>query len=65
MKVADIKKKAKGMGIEAGKLGKKDLVRAIQTAEGNPACFDSGVRDCAQMKCCWRDDCQVQGKLAL
>lgn len=57
MKVADIRKKAKSLGVETGKLARKDLVRAIQAAEGNPQCFDSGRNDCPEMKCCWRKDC--------
>lgn len=57
MKVADIRKKAKSLGVESGKLGKKELVRAIQAAEGNPQCFDSGRADCSEAKCCWRSDC--------
>lgn len=57
MKVTDIKKKAKSLGVEPGKMAKTDLVRAIQAAEGNPQCFDSGRPECAEAKCCWRMDC--------
>ena len=57
MKMPDIKKKAKALGVAAGIGSKKaDLIRAIQRAEGNTACFGSGDRSCPQMTCCWRSD---------
>ena len=58
MKMSDIKKKAKSLGIKVGIGSKKaDLIRAIQTAEGNTACFGSGDKSCPHMDCCWRTDC--------
>lgn len=55
MKIAEIQKKAKKMGVKAtGKKG--DMIKRIQEAEGNNPCF--GARSqCSQMDCCWRDDC--------
>ena len=61
MKMADIQKKAKAMGIKPGKMKKAELIRMIQTEEGNFSCFqtsDSG--QCSQESCCWRDDCMVE-----
>ena len=58
MTVKDIKVIAKKMGIQAGKIKKADLIRTIQAAEGNTACFQTGVMEsCGQENCCWRSDC--------
>ena len=57
MKVAEIKEKAKALGVKPGKMNKTDLIRAIQTQEGNTACFQNGSPVCDQMGCCWRADC--------
>lgn len=58
MKVEEIKEKAKTMGIKPGKMKKSDLVRAIQQAEGNTECYNSGKVDtCGQDQCLWREDC--------
>ena len=47
------------MGIKAGKMKKCDLIRSIQLAEGNDACFDTGAaRECGQQECLWREDCR-------
>ena len=59
MKIQDIKDIAKKKGINAGKMTKTDLIRAIQIAEGNNACFaTSSVLTCGQMNCLWRADCK-------
>lgn len=58
MKVEEIKVIAKQHGIKVGKLKKAELVRAIQEAEGNNACFETGqAAGCGQAGCLWRDDC--------
>ena len=57
MKMPDIKKKAQAIGVNPAKLKKGDLIRAIQKAEGNPACFGSGTSACPYLDCCWREDC--------
>ncbi len=58
MKMADIKKKAKKAGVTAGKKNKRDLIRAIQSAEGNSPCFQSDIAPvCGVMDCLWREDC--------
>jgi len=58
MKLDDIKEIAKQHNIKPGKMKKADLVRAIQQAEGNVACFDTGISEqCDQGKCLWREDC--------
>ena len=57
MKWLEIRKKAAGMGISIRGLKKPDLIRALQTLEGNVPCFDTGRQDCDQLQCCWRGDC--------
>ncbi|MFH1642135.1 MAG: SAP domain-containing protein [Nanoarchaeota archaeon] len=57
MKTNDVIKKAKKLGIKAGKMKKGDIVRAIQKAEGNFDCFESAIGDCDQVCCTWRTDC--------
>ncbi len=58
MRMQEIKQVAKEMGIKAGRLRKRELIRAIQSAEGNSPCFQSDVASsCQQLDCCWRDDC--------
>jgi hypothetical protein len=59
MKILDIKAIAKKKGINAGKMDKTDLIRAIQRAEGNNPCFaTASVQTCGQMNCQWRADCK-------
>ncbi len=59
MKLDEIKEIAKQHNIKAGKMKKADLVRAIQEAEGNDICFETGSADsCGQGACLWREDCK-------
>ncbi|MDD5286407.1 MAG: SAP domain-containing protein [Desulfuromonadaceae bacterium] len=58
MKLEEIKEIALQHNIKVGKLKKAELVKAIQTAEGNEACFGSGQSSgCGQESCLWRTDC--------
>jgi hypothetical protein len=58
MKLEEIKEIAKRYDIKIGKLKKADLVRAIQAAEMNDICFETGkASECGQEKCLWRTDC--------
>jgi len=58
MKLEEIKEIAKQHDIKVGKLKKAELVRAIQSAEGNEVCFESGKSaECGQAECLWRVDC--------
>lgn len=57
MKVAEVKKRAKKVGITPGKMKKAELVRAIQTAEGSNACFGRSNGQCSESKCCFIEDC--------
>lgn len=59
MKAEEIKKIARQRGVEPGKMKKGEIIRAIQQAEGNPACFGTGkAAECGQTNCLWRDNCK-------
>jgi hypothetical protein len=59
MKLDDVKDVAKKHDIKVGKLKKAELVRAIQTAELNDSCFETGkAAECGQEECLWREDCK-------
>ena len=58
IKLDEIKEIARQHGIKAGRMRKAELVRAIQSAEGNEACFETGKAPvCGQDACLWRADC--------
>ena len=58
MKMQEVREKAKELGLKPGKIKKKaDLIRAIQSEEGNTPCFQTEVNNCDQAECCWRNDC--------
>jgi len=57
MELAEIKTKAKALGIKPGRMKKKELIHSIQLAEGNFDCFDKAANCCDQPECCFRDDC--------
>ena len=57
MKVVEIKARAKAMGLAARGKRKLELIRSIQTQEGNFPCFGTSSGQCDQQDCCWRDDC--------
>jgi hypothetical protein len=58
MKMAEIRKKAQNLGLNSGKMKKADLIRSIQTKEGNDPCYKVKNGSCDQYECCWRDDCK-------
>ncbi len=58
MKLEDVRTIAKSHGIKPNHLSKTELIKVIQTEEGNFDCFgsaDSG--ECNQENCIWREDC--------
>lgn len=58
MRLSDIEKKAKVLGIkDTWKHSKKDLIKTIQRAEGNFDCFGTAKGSCDQLQCYWRSDC--------
>jgi hypothetical protein len=59
MKLEEIKKIAQQHNIKVGKMKKAELIRAIQQAENNEACFETGqAAACGQKHCMWREDCE-------
>lgn len=59
MKIEQIREIAKQRGVKTGKMKKGEIIRAIQEAEGNPTCFDTGkAAECGEMSCLWREDCK-------
>jgi hypothetical protein len=54
----EIRAKAKALGISVMATTKKaDLIRQIQSAEGNFDCFGTAKDYCDQWRCCFREDC--------
>lgn len=58
MKLEEIRSIARQHQIRTAKLNKAELIRSIQGAEGNPACFNThSSASCGQSACLWRGDC--------
>ena len=58
MQIQQIRNRAKEMGLKTSRLSKVDLVRQIQSAEGNFDCFATAMDGiCDRKDCVWRDDC--------
>ncbi|MGA2171817.1 MAG: Rho termination factor N-terminal domain-containing protein [Sedimentisphaerales bacterium] len=57
MTMADIKDKAKNLGINPADMKKTDLIRAIQQAEGYATCYGTSQGTCQWTNCCFRPDC--------
>jgi hypothetical protein len=59
MTFAEIKQIAIEHGIRVVGVKKADIVRAIQTLEGNTPCFASGkATECGQPNCNWAAACE-------
>jgi hypothetical protein len=60
MKLGDVRSIAKSHSIKPDHLSKAELIKAIQTEEGNFACFATASSgECDQVGCLWREDCFV------
>lgn len=61
MDIKEIKNIAKKKGIKIlSSMGKKEIIRSIQKAEGNSECFGTGKANiCGQIQCSWRMDCSA------
>jgi hypothetical protein len=58
MKMEDVKKKAKKLSINFGKMSKAELIQAIQRTEGNTPCYgNSNNGNCPYTNCCFKSDC--------
>jgi hypothetical protein len=58
MRLEVVRAIAKSHGLRAGRRSKEDLIKSIQSEEGNFDCYgsaDQGV--CDQEACLWRVDC--------
>jgi hypothetical protein len=63
MKLEEIRSIARTHGIRPEQMDRIELVRAIQTAEGNPTCFATVPdRVCSQVNCLWRKDCFAESQ---
>jgi len=58
MRLSEIEKKAKSLGIkDTWRYSKKDLIKTIQRKEGNFDCFGNSRGSCSQSVCCWHTEC--------
>ena len=57
MTIPEVKRKAREIGVRPGRLKKSELIRAIQTAEGNMACYGTAKGGCPNADCCFMVDC--------
>lgn len=58
MNITDIQKIAQARGITATNQFKTELIRNIQTREGNFDCYATAYEGvCDQLGCIWREDC--------
>ncbi len=58
MTLKEIQQIARVRGVKPGKLGKTELVRALQREERCTPCFASEqAASCDQGNCLWRGDC--------
>lgn len=55
MKLGDVRSVAKSRSIKPNHLSKTELIKAIQTVEGNFASAYSG--ECDEADCLWCEDC--------
>ena len=58
MRLHEIQKMAKGMGVKTYKTKKTELIRMIQREENNIDCYGTDrVGYCQEDSCWWRTDC--------
>lgn len=58
MKLEAVRTIARSHSIKPGNISKTALIRMIQAAEGNFACYATAYSgECDQVSCCWREDC--------
>ena len=55
--MAEIRERAKVLGVKTFGLKKAAIIREIQQKEGNFPCFGTAENDCDRQDCCWREDC--------
>jgi len=58
MNIDQVRNIAKQRNIKSNHLSKSDLIRTIQSEEGNFNCFATAHNgECDQVNCIWREDC--------
>jgi len=58
MKTEEVRMIARSHSIKPDHLSKTELIKAIQTEEGNFDCFGSAYDGvCDQVNCLWKEDC--------
>ena len=57
LSMSQIRRMAKRLGVNSARLSKTELVRKIQTVEGNFPCFRTAEKTCDRRDCLWLDDC--------
>jgi len=58
MRLEVVRAIAKSHGLRSGKRSKEDLIKSIQSEEGNFDCYGTAVQGvCDQETCLWRTDC--------
>ena len=57
MKVSELRKMAKVLGVTKMAKAKAELIKQIQRAEGNPDCFGTAEDFCDQSDCIFIEDC--------
>lgn len=58
MQITEIRDLARARGIQPDNLFKTELIKTIQTKEGNFDCYGTAFDGiCNQPGCCWREDC--------
>lgn len=63
MNFKEVQRLGKKMGLKVTGVKKDELIRAIQSAEGNITCFGTErVQYCGEKRCLWYDDCLKYNK---
>jgi hypothetical protein len=57
MMMTEIRVKAKGLGINPGKMNKTELIHTVQVAEGYSPCYGKSNGQCPYTDCCFRTEC--------
>jgi hypothetical protein len=58
MKLEEIRRTAKSLGIHPSDFSKTRLIKTLQVCEGNFDCFATATRgECDQAGCIWRAEC--------
>ncbi len=60
VKMKEVQRMAKGLGINCWGMKKVDLIRTIQEREGNVPCFfTERVQLCGETQCLWYESCKT------